>query len=293
MRARTVTDIVSAMRRNIFFALAFTLAIAGCAREQKTDEHASHTTTTSATTAPQSAAADTASTAAPPAGTSVTFGEASGYLSAPTGTGKKPGLIVIQEWWGVDNWIREQTDRFAKQGYVAVAPDLYRGKSTSDPGEAHELMRGMPEDRAMSDLKAAFNYLASRPDVDPERIGVIGWCMGGGYALALATQEPRLAATAINYGRLVTDFDTIAKIDSMILGNFGGKDRGIPADDVKKFGATLTKAGKLGDIKIYDDAGHGFMNPNNKDGYDAEAAQDAWGRIDRFFERTLRAKINS
>ena len=115
------------------------------------------------------------------AGPSVQFGDGSGYLSVPPAPGKKPALIVIQEWWGVDDWIREQTDRFAKQGYVALAVDLYRGRSTKSPEEAHELMRGMPEDRAMADLKAGIDYLSSRPDVDPERIGVIGWCMGGGY----------------------------------------------------------------------------------------------------------------
>jgi carboxymethylenebutenolidase len=218
-------------------------------------------------------------------------GEASGYLSVPSTKGRKPAVIVIQEWWGVDDWIREQTDRYAQQGYVALAVDLYRGKSTKDPAEAHELMRGMPEDRAIADLKAAFNYLAARDDVDPNAIGAVGWCMGGGYALALATQEPRLAATVINYGRLVTDFDTIAKIQSRVLGNFGAEDRGIPTDDVKAFGATLTKAGKLGDIKIYEGAGHAFMNPNNKEGYDAAAAQDAQARIDGFLDRTLRAKI--
>ena len=259
-----------------------------CSHET-TDEHASHTTSsdTAATTSTTAPATPQANAGAP-----VTFGDGgSGYLSAPATPGKKGAVIVIQEWWGLDNWIREQTDRFAKQGYVALAPDLYRGKSTSDPGEAHELMRGMPEDRAMADLKAAYNYLASREDVDPQRIGVIGWCMGGGYALALATQEPRLAATAINYGRLITDFGTIAKINSQVLGNFGEADRGIPAADVKKFGAEMTKAGKLSDIKIYPGAGHAFMNPNNKEGYNAEAAQDAWSRIDRFFARTLRAKI--
>ena len=92
-------------------------------------------------------------------------------------------------------------------------------------------------------MQAAFNYLASRPDVDPERIGVVGWCLGGGYALALATHEPRLRATVINYGRLVTDRDAITKINSQILGNFGEADRGIPPEDVKAFGGELTKYG--------------------------------------------------
>lgn len=219
-------------------------------------------------------------------------GNASGYLALPTtGEAKKPALIVIQEWWGVNDWIRGQADRFAQQGYVALAVDLYRGRVTSDPGEAHELSRGLPEDRAMADLKAAFDYLAARPDVDPSRIGVIGWCLGGGYALALATNEPRVAATVINYGRLVTDHSTIARITGPVLGNFGAEDRGIPPADVKQFGQTLTAAGKLGDIKLYDGAGHAFMNPENKEGYNAEAARDAQSRIDRFFERKLRATI--
>jgi carboxymethylenebutenolidase len=214
-------------------------------------------------------------------------------LPAAGGEAKKPAIVVIQEWWGVDDWVKEQNARFAGQGYVALAPDLYRGRVAKSPDEAHELMRGMPEDRAMADLKAAVDYLASRPDVDPDRIGVIGWCMGGGYALALATADPRLKGTVINYGRLVTDRAAITRINAPILGNFGGADRGIPAEDVKKFGGELTKYGKLGDLKIYDGAGHAFMNPNNKEGYNATAAQDAWSRIDQFFDRTLRARISN
>ncbi|HKR64106.1 MAG TPA: dienelactone hydrolase family protein [Thermoanaerobaculia bacterium] len=218
-------------------------------------------------------------------------GEAQGYIAMPAGAGKKPALIVIPEWWGVNDWVRQQTDRFATQGYVALAVDLYRGHVASTPDEAHELMRALPEDRANADLKAAFDYLASRKDVDASHIGVIGWCMGGGYALALATNEPRLAASVINYGRLVTDPATIAKIHAPILGNFGAKDRGIPVEDVKAFDAALKKAGKESDIKIYDDAGHAFINPNNKEGYRAESAADAQQRIDRFLAAKLRAKI--
>src|SRR6185436_18637377 len=247
------------MRRNALLLVACTLVLAACSHE-KSDEHASHTTSSQPPPA-ESATAPAAAVAQP----LVRFGDASGYLAAPTTPGKKPGLIVIHEWWGLDPWIREQTDRFAGQGYVAVAPDLYRGKVAKTPDEAHELMRGLPEDRALADMKAAFDYLASRPDVDPNLIGVIGWCMGGGYALSLELNEPRIAATAINYGRLVTDFDTITKVSSPLLGNFGGADRGISPEDVKAFSANLTKAGKLGDIKIYDGAGHAFMNPNNKE----------------------------
>ena len=215
-------------------------------------------------------------------------GEGSGYLALPQSGGKHPALIVIQEWWGLNDWIRQQTDRFAGQGYVALAPDLYRGKSTADPEVAHELMRGLPQDRAIADLEGAFRYLAARGDVDPARIGVIGWCMGGGYALDFTVAEPRIAATVMNYGHLITNLETIAKIHGPLLGNFGAEDRGIPKADVLTFAAALKKAGKTSDIKIYDGAGHAFMNPNNKGGYVKSAADDAWARIDAFFARVLR-----
>jgi carboxymethylenebutenolidase len=225
-------------------------------------------------------------------GTTVQFAstpdKGQGYLAVPATKGKHPAIIVIQEYWGVNDWIRDQADRFARQGYVALAPDLYRGKSTADASEAHELMRGLPEDRAMADLEGAFNYLAQRSDVDASRIGVIGWCMGGGYALQLAIAEPRIAAAVINYGHLVTDPNTIASIKSPILGNFGEADRGIPPDDVRAFDAALKKAGKVSDIKIYPGAGHQFMNPNSKGAYVKSAARDSWARIDSFFQRTLK-----
>lgn len=280
------------MRRLGLVAL-LVLSLASC---QKREEHAGHAdTTTSSAPAVQTAGSERSAASAVPNDQAVQFGNgASGYLALPaSGPAKKPALIVIQEWWGVDDWIREQNARFANNGYVSLAVDLYRGRKASSPDEAHELMRGLPEDRAMGDLKAAIDYLSARPDVDPQRIGVIGWCMGGGYALALATNDPRPKATVINYGRLITSGDALTKIESEVLGNFGSADRGIPAEDVKKFGQELTKYGKLGDIKIYDGAGHAFMNPNNKEGYDPAAAQDAWGRIDRFFERTLRANLSN
>ena len=215
-------------------------------------------------------------------------GKGSGYLSLPASGGKHPAIIVIQEWWGLNDWIRQQSDRFAGQGTVALAVDLYRGKATTDPNEAHELMRGLPEDRALADLQAGLRYLRARSDVDASRIAVIGWCMGGGYALQLAIAEPGLAGAVINYGHLVTDPKTIASIRPPILGNFGALDRGIPAEDVRAFDASLKSAGKSSEIKVYDGAGHAFMNPNNKEGYVKEAASDAWKRIDAFLRKRLR-----
>jgi len=231
-------------------------------------------------------------TAAFAKGTTVSFdslaGKGGGYLAEPATRGKHPGLIVIQEWWGLNDWIRDQADLYAKQGYVALAPDLYRGKIAATPEEAHELMRGVPQDRAMADLKAAFQYLADRKDVDAKHIGVIGWCMGGGYALDLTLAEPRVAATVMNYGHLVSDPASIAKIHAPLLGNFGAEDRGIPPADVRAFESTLKKDGKPVDIKIYEGAGHAFMNPNNKGGYVKTAAEDAQARIDRFLREALK-----
>ncbi len=237
----------------------------------------------SAASAPASAAVTQAH-----AGQAVTLPkEASGYLVLPSGTGKHPALIVIQEWWGMNDWIKEDADRFAKQGYVALAIDLYRGRSATSPDEAHELMRGLPEDRAIGDMETAFQWLAARADVDPAKIGAIGWCMGGGYALSLAVAEPKLRAVSVNYGRLVSDNAKVAKIQAAFLGSFAGLDKGIPPDDVRAFEKQLKTTDKDVDIKIYDSAGHAFMNPNNKGGYDEGSAKDAWGRIDAFFARTL------
>jgi len=211
-----------------------------------------------------------------------------GMLYTPSGSGPFPGIVVIHEWWGLNDWVKEQASKLADQGYVALALDLYRGKIADNPNTAHELMRGVPEDRAARDLHAAVEYLKSLPNVRKDRIASIGWCMGGGYALNVALEEPTLAATVINYGHLATDPAQIKKINAAILGNFGGKDQGIPPEDVKKFEAELKQQGKQADLKIYPDAGHAFENPNNKGGYRADDAADAWQRTVKFLNATLK-----
>jgi carboxymethylenebutenolidase len=211
-----------------------------------------------------------------------------GMLYAPAGKGPFPALIVIHEWWGLNDWVKEQASKFADQGYVALAIDLYRGKVADNPDLAHELMRGVPEDRASRDLHAAFDYLAAQPNVKKDRIGSIGWCMGGGYSLRVAILEPTLAADVINYGPLITDAAELKKIKAPILGMFGEQDRGITPDDVKKFQQALTQLGKKADIKIYPDAGHAFENPNNKQGYRPDDAADAWKRALDFLAGTLK-----
>jgi carboxymethylenebutenolidase len=211
-----------------------------------------------------------------------------GVLYAPPGKGPFPALVVIHEWWGLNDWVKDQASKLADQGYVTLAVDLYRGRVATTPDEAHEIMRGVPEDRAKRDLHAAVEFLKSQPNVKPDRIASIGWCMGGGYALDVALQEPTLAATVINYGHLATDPDAIKKINASILGLFGAQDHGITPDDVHKFEASMKQLGKKIDIKIYDDAGHGFENPNNKDGYRAADAADAWKRTVDFLATSLK-----
>lgn len=212
-----------------------------------------------------------------------------GYLALPEGHGKHPAIIVIHEWWGLNDWVKEQAQHYAELGYVALAVDLYRGQVATTPDEAHILMRGLPDDRGLRDLEAAFTYLSSRPDVEKNKIGVIGWCMGGGWSIKLAENEPKIAAFVVNYGPLPTDPAIIAKIKAPMLGNFGADDKGIPPSAVHAFEDAMKADGKTPDIKIYDGAGHAFQNPNNKEGYRKDATEDADKRIDAFFHKQLQS----
>jgi carboxymethylenebutenolidase len=208
-------------------------------------------------------------------------------LYVPEGKGPFPGIVVIHEYWGLNDWVKEQASKLSDQGYAVLAIDLYRGKVATTPDEAHELMRGVPEDRAARDLHAAVEFLKAQSNVKKDRIASIGWCMGGGYSLNVALQDPTLTAAAINYGHLATDPESLKKINATILGIFGGQDRGIAVDDVKKFEQSLKQLGKKVEIVIYPDAGHAFENPNNKAGYRPDDAADAWKRTVKFLADTL------
>ncbi len=214
----------------------------------------------------------------------------SAYLAVPDSGGSHPALVVIHEWWGLNDWVKEQAQKFADRGYVTLAVDLYRGKVAYDPNLAHELSRGLPQDQAIRDLKAAFNYLASRPDVRKDKIGSVGWCMGGGFSLLLAVNESKLAACVVNYGSMPTDKDEIQRIQAPVLGSFGAEDRGIPPSAVAAFEDAMKAAHKSIEVKIYDGAGHAFENPNNKLGYREAAANDAWARTLDFLNRTLKGQ---
>ena len=131
--------------------------------------------------------------------------EIKAFLAEPEGDGPFPGVVVIQEWWGLNDWIKENAKRLAGQGYVALAPDLYHGKVTDDPKVAGQLSRGLSHDRALQDLKASVDKLTSMANVKKARLGTIGWCMGGGFALQLALHDERIKACTICYGRVVTN----------------------------------------------------------------------------------------
>ena len=242
----------------------------------------------------QAAAAVAATPATTPAGETVHFpsqGESvRGILYKPAGAGPFPAIVVIHEWWGLTDWVQQQAADLAQQGYVALAVDLYRGQSATDPEMAHELMRGLPQDRGVGYLTAAVAYLKTRKDVQDERIGAVGWCMGGGFALQLAIAEPTLRAVAINYGALDSDPTQLKKIHAQVLGNFGALDRGITSEDVQAFAKEMAALGHPVNVKEYADAGHAFQNPNNKTGYRPQDTTDADQRMQTFFAKTLKQR---
>lgn len=196
-----------------------------------------------------------------------------------------PAIIVIHEWWGLNDQVRGEAQKLAHEGYLAIAVDLYRGRTAKDRDEAHQLSRGLPEDRALRDLKGAFAWLAARDDVDS--IGVIGWCMGGGQALSLAISEPGLAGVVVYYGRLPSDSDSLAKIRAPVIGFYGEEDKGIPVADVKVFEKTLRDLGRDVEAHLYPGAGHAFANAE-AESYRADAARDAWEKTLKFLKKHLR-----
>jgi carboxymethylenebutenolidase len=230
--------------------------------------------------------------AAPVKSQSVTFPSNSetlaGYLAAPESPGKHPALLVIHEDWGLTEWVKGQTRKLAGQGYVALAVDLYRGRVAYDPSLAYELMISTPPDRALRDLGAALDFLAARPDVNKEKMGSIGWSMGGKWSLLLAANEPRVAACVVNYGSLPTDPADIQKVHAPVLGIFGADDRTISASEVEDFESAMNSAHKSIEVKVYPGAGHGFENSDYRLGYRETAAEDAWQRTVAFLDQHLK-----
>lgn len=216
----------------------------------------------------------------------------SGMLALPSGAHCHPAIIAIHEWWGLTDWVKGQATRLAANGCVVLAVDLYRGKVAVNRSQARKLKSALPAERAIQDLKAAFYYLAARPDVDGKRIGSIGWSMGGGFALQLAIHEPQLSACVVNYGTLPTNPVDINKLKAPVLGNFGALDRGIPPAEVRTFERVMKSLNKSVDIEIYIGAGHAFQNPDNQRDYRPEASADSWRRILAFFAQSTGTDVS-
>lgn len=222
-----------------------------------------------------------------PKGVEIEVGGAKAYLSLPEGVkAPLPGVVVIHEWWGLNDHVRHWTDRLAADGYAAVAVDLYGGKVATTPDEAMAMMKAVDDAKAREILGAAHRFLAEDPRVKAGKRGVIGWCFGGGWSLQHALAQPDLDAAVIYYGRLETDPKVLAKIEAPVMGVFGDRDKGIPPEAVEEFAAAMKTAGESLELHRYD-APHGFANPSGAS-YDAKAAEDAWGHVRAFFGEHLR-----
>jgi len=207
-------------------------------------------------------------------------------VTRPAGVEGAPGVIVIQEWWGLNDNIETMARMFAHQGYAALAVDLYGGQSADSAQRARELMSAVDETAAKDNLRQAYGYL--KDELGAPRIGVIGWCFGGGWSLQTALLLPgELDAAVIYYGRLETDESVLAKLDTPILGIFGAEDQGIPVATVRQFEAALKKLGKPASIHVYEGANHAFANPSGER-YQPQAARDAWQKTTAFFAEHLK-----
>jgi carboxymethylenebutenolidase len=211
-----------------------------------------------------------------------------GFVAAPEKPGRYPGIILVHDWWGLTEWVKQQTQNLAAQGFVALAVDLYGGKLPTDASEAQQVSESLSSDQAVLKLMAGIVYLAMRNDVERDRIGVVGWAMGGGYALRLAMHVPQIAACVDNYGEVPTDPNEMQLIGAPVLGNFGADDRGVTPTDVQGFEKAMKNLNRRVDLKVYDGAGHSFENPNNKDAYRPDAAADAWSRTVAFLDKSLK-----
>lgn len=226
------------------------------------------------------------------------FDGSSGYLVYPdtanaNGTSgqqkqKLPAVVMIHEWWGLNDHIKDMADELASEGYVVLAADLYNGEVAADPNRARELSSSVREnpEEAISNLQSAVQYLASLPNVNSSRIASLGWCFGGGQSLQLAvnSEQNPLAATVIYYGNLVNDTNQLSKINWPVLGIFGDQDQSIPVESVNAFEQALNETGITNEIYLYSGVGHAFANPSG-DNYAPEETVDAWEKTLAFLKK--------
>lgn len=223
----------------------------------------------------------------PRRGAEIDVGGTRAYLSLPEGfEAPIPGVIVIHEWWGLNEHIMHWTDRLAANGYAALAVDLYGGEVATTREDAMRLVKSVDKDDAIEALRNAHRFLREDQRIQAPTTASIGWCFGGGYSLTLALNEPELDACVLYYGRLVTDVDQLASIEADVLGIFGSRDQSIPLDRVADFDEALAAAGKSHEIRMYD-AEHAFANPSSAR-YSQDFAAAAWDEVRTFLARNLR-----
>ncbi len=216
-------------------------------------------------------------------------GKTAAFEARPGGAGSYPGVLVVQEWWGLNDHIRDIAGRLAAEGFVALAPDLYQGKTTKDPNLASAWMAALDREHAMKILLAALRFLQEKEPVYAEHVGVLGFCMGGSYALLLACRAPALKAAIPFYGDLPDPLDQVSQIRCPVLFIAGGKDRWINAAKVDKLRKAFQQYGTQAEIRVYPDADHAFFNDTRPEVYHASAAQDAWTRALGLLSRTLKS----
>lgn len=223
-----------------------------------------------------------------PTTTSVTFssaaGQTNGHLARPDKG--EPGIIVLQEWWGLVPHIKDVAGRFAAQGYLALAPDLYHGKSTLEAEEAEHLMKGLDWGRAVREIAGAARYL--REAEGATRVGVTGFCMGGALAI-IAAAQPRVDAYVAFYGFPPAGAAPLDKITAPGLIFFGENEQFFSIPDAKSFAENQRKRGREAEVIVYPGAGHAFFNDTRPEAFRRDAANDAWRRTLEHFGRCLRA----
>ncbi len=212
------------------------------------------------------------------------------FVAAPNTKERRPAVIIIQEWWGLTDHIKDIARRYAAEGYVAIAPDLYSRLGhalTTDAGEAGKLMNTLKQEDGLNDLNATVAYLKSAPEVDGTRIGVTGFCMGGSYALMLPCVNPAIKAAVPFYGQVPNPDAPLQQLSAPVLYLYGEDDGWITKADVQRLAAALKKYNKPGEIKTYPGAPHAFFRDTDPSVYRPEAAKDAWGRTKAFFKQHL------
>ena len=216
------------------------------------------------------------------------FGNAKGFLAKPKKDGIYPAVVMIHEWWGLNDNIKEMARSLAAEGYVVLAVDLFDGKVGKDAAEARELTTNVRNNMAgaISNMKSAVQFLKNQNNVDKNKIASMGWCFGGQMSLQLALSE-KLAATVIYYGSLETNATKLAVIKWPVLGIFGEKDTSISVESVKKFEAALNQLGIENEIQVYPNVGHAFANPSGMN-YAPNETKDAWKKTIEFLDRNLK-----